>query len=115
MPQHNDTLYLGHMLDAARWIARRLAGLQQRDFDANEDLQLAVTHQLQIIGEAARLVSDATRQQLAQVPWRQITGMRHRLVHDYVNVDFGLVWTTATRDLAPLIAELEKVVPTTPP
>jgi uncharacterized protein with HEPN domain len=88
MSQRDDTLYLGHMLEAARWVLQRLAAITRQEFDSDMDLRLAVTHQLQVIGEASRCVSDVARRQLPGIPWRQITGMRNRIVHDYVNIDF---------------------------
>ena len=91
----DDRIYLVHMLEAARRISTRLSAADRAAFDRNEDLQLAMTHLLQTIGEAARMVSEATRAQLPAIPWRQITGMRHRIVHDYLNIDFDVVWDTA--------------------
>ena len=71
--------------------------------------QLALAHLLMIIGEAASRVSVPTREKHPDIPWPRIVGMRHRLVHDYVRTDFGVVWDTATEDLQPLIAALEKL------
>ncbi|MCA9113412.1 MAG: DUF86 domain-containing protein, partial [Planctomycetaceae bacterium] len=76
-------------------------------FDADENLQLAVTHLIQIIGEAARLVSDGFRDQHDVIPWHQITGMRHRIVHDYLNIDFDIVWEVAHREIEKLVTQLE--------
>ena len=107
---HEDyTVYLGHMLDAARWVERRVAGVSRAEFDQNIDMQFAVAH-LQIIGEAARKVDETDRNVLPQIPWRQITGMRHRIVHDYTRLNLNIVWKTSTEDIAPLIAELSKIV-----
>lgn len=115
MSRRDDTLYLGHMLDVARWVQQRVIGVDRATFDADEDLQLALTRQLQIIGEAAWRVSDATRQKLPQIPWPNIAAMRHKLVHDYMDVDLPLVWKSATEDLAPLVTALLTVIPTDPP
>jgi len=114
MSHRDDTLYLGHMFDAGRWIQQRLVAVTKDQFDSNMDLRLAVTHQLQVIGEAARCVSETARQASPGIPWRLITGMRHRIVHDYVNVDFETVWSTATQDIPPLVAELAKLIPIEP-
>lgn len=53
----------------------------------------------------------AVRQLHPEIPWTQIIGMRHRLVHDYTNIDIPTVWSTTVRDLYPLIAALEPLVP----
>jgi uncharacterized protein with HEPN domain len=83
----DDTVYLGHMLDQAHTIAGKVQGKTRAEFDADENLRLALAHLVQTIGEAARRVSDSTKTACPEVPWRQIMGMRHRIVHDYMNVD----------------------------
>jgi uncharacterized protein with HEPN domain len=106
-----DRLYFGHMLDAARGARAAMEGVSRETFDADENLRLAQAHRIQIIGEAARRVSSAGRQAHPEIPWRQITGMRHRIVHDYLNIRYSVVWEVVTRDLLALIEALEKVIP----
>ena len=67
----------------------------------------AVVHCIQEIGEAAARISPETRAVVAGVPWKQIVGMRHRIVHEYFNVDTNLVWEVLDRDLQPLIEALD--------
>ncbi len=67
---------------------------------------MALTHLIQTIGEAARLVSPAGRASVPALPWNAITGMRHHLVHDYLNVDLDIVWQTATTRMDELINAL---------
>ena len=115
MSKHNDALYLGHMLDYARLAHSKVAGISREQFDADDTLQFAVTHLIQIVGEAATQISPATRTNHPEVPWTDVAGMRHHIVHDYVNVDFDIVWETATRRLPALIEQLEKFTPPEPP
>jgi uncharacterized protein with HEPN domain len=91
----DDRLYLVDMLEIARRVERRVASVSTEQFNQNEDLQLALAHLLQTIGEAARLVSDQTRASFPTIPWKQITGMRHKIVHDYLDIRFDIVWATA--------------------
>ena len=86
----DDTLYLIHMLERARAVQRKVTGLTRAKFDADENLRLALVYLLQVIGEAARCVKESTRTQFRDIPWRQLTGMRHKIVHDYVNVNFDV-------------------------
>ena len=81
-------------------------------FDADENLRLAMAHLLQIIGEAAGRLSPEFREQHPEVPWKAIVGMRHKVVHDYLNVDYNVVWRTATEELPPLLSLLERLVAT---
>lgn len=110
MPK-DDRLYFGHMLDMARKAVSKVEGISREDYDDNENLRLALTHLVQIIGEAARLVSPEGRAAHPDIPWREITGMRHKIVHDYLNVDEDVVWEVVTHDLPSLVAILEKIVP----
>lgn len=110
MPK-GDLLYLGHMLDVSLQVVEKVAGLTREDFDDDENLRLAVTHLIQIIGEAARRVSAESRQQYPAIPWADIIGMRHKVVHDYLDVDFDVVWAVATDDLPQLASLLKPIVP----
>ena len=110
----DDLRYVGHMLDCAHQIEKFLAGKARAQYDADEVLRLAVIHLIQTMGEAARLVSDDFRQQHPQVPWPQIVGMRNRIVHDYLNVDFDITWEVASRDVPVLVQSLAPLLPPSP-
>jgi len=107
---HDDLVYVGHMLDLARQAVGKIAGMSRSNYDADENLRLALTHLVQTIGEAARRVSPERREQSPQIPWAKIVGMRHRVVHDYLHVDYDLVWGVVFRDLPPLIEELGRLL-----
>jgi len=110
----DDLRYVGHMVDCARRIQFYLTGKSRQDFDADEILRLAVIHLIQTIGEAARLVSGDFQQKHPAVPWLAIVGMRHRIVHDYLNVDFDIAWEVAAKDLSPLVRALAPLLPPSP-
>ncbi len=107
--QGDDRLYIRHMLDSAR-KAQAIAGKMSRaEFDADETTRLALTHLLQVIGEAARRVSRDYQDSRPLIPWSGVIGMRHKVVHDYLNVDDDVVWQTLQEDLPELIAALEQL------
>jgi uncharacterized protein with HEPN domain len=110
----DDLIYVGHMLDMACKIREKLRDKQRADYDNDENLRLAVLHLVQTVGEAARRVSPGFQSAHGEVPWSDIIGMRHKVVHDYLTVDFDLVWGVATEEIPPLIAQLEKIVPPSP-
>jgi uncharacterized protein with HEPN domain len=105
----DDLVYVGHMLESARDIAERVQGVDRGRFFQDPNLPFAITHLIQILGEAARRVSPDFRTAHPEIPWSQIVGMRHKIVHDYIHVDYETVWETATTDIGPLITELAKV------
>lgn len=109
--QKDDSVYLGHMLDMAEKAVQKVAGVDRASYDGDENLRLALAHLIQTIGEAARRVSDDFRNAHPQISWPQIVGIRHKVVHDYMHVDFDIVWAVATTDLPPLIAQLKPLVP----
>ena len=111
MFEKDDAVYLGHMLDTARRIFTRTEKLTRERFDADENLRLSLVHLVQIIGEAARCVSPERCAAHPAIPWREITGMRHKIVHDYMDVSEDVLWEVVTRDLPPLLAILEEVAP----
>ena len=68
-------------------------------FMADEKTQSAVMRQLEIIGEAAKRMSDALKQSAGDVPWREIAATRDRLIHGYFSVKLEIVWNVVDRDL----------------
>ena len=75
MPRPDEAL-LVDMLDAARRVQSKAAAVSRAAFDDDEDLQLAIVYLIQVIGEAARRVTEDQRRALPAIPWRDIIGMR---------------------------------------
>lgn len=106
-----DAAFLLDMLLAARDAQSFVEGLDEAAFLASRLHQNAVIRSLEVLGEAAGRISEATRASHPEVPWREMTGMRHRLIHDYADVRFDLVWTVIRDHLPPLIAALGRLIP----
>ena len=109
--EDRDAALLLDMLLAARDAVGFLAGVDEAAFLDSRLHQNAVIRSLEVIGEAAAKVSQATRSAHPQIEWRDMIGMRHRLIHGYADVRLDLVWTVAANQLPPLIAALEPLVP----
>lgn len=109
----DDRERLRDILDAAEKIHIRVQRGRDR-FDDDEDLQIVLTHLVQIVGEAASRLSTELISRNPQVPWRRITGMRHRVVHDYFAVDLDILWAAATNEVPGLADEIRKILTTTP-
>lgn len=110
MSQRNNRVYIQHMIDNSNKAINFVKDISREDFDNDEKLRLALTHLLQVIGEAARRISIEFRDNHPQIPWKEIVGMRSKVVHDYLNVDEDIVWATIKHDLPSLIVELERLL-----
>ena len=106
-----DEAYLLDMLLAAREIREHTAGVSWQHFAEDRVLQNALMHLIQIIGEAAHKVSAEFREAHPGVPWTEVIGMRHRLVHEYFRIIPEKVWDVVEHHIAPLIEALEPLVP----
>lgn len=94
------------MLEAARMAVSYIRDVTEDQFVLDTEKQDAVVYRIGVIGEAARNVSEETRNALA-LRWPDITGMRNRVFHGYNDVRIATVWTTVTNDLPQLIAAIE--------
>ena len=90
----DDVIRLRHMLDAAWEATGFCAGRTRADLERNRQLLLAVIRDLEIVGDAATKVSAETIVAQHRIPWPDIIGMRHRLIHGYFDVDVEIVWNT---------------------
>ncbi len=102
----DDLVRLRHMLDAAEEAIGFARGRERSDLDHDRQFVLALVKDIEIVGEAAYQTSDETRADLSDIPWDDIIGMRHRLVHAYFDIDLEIVWQTVQNDLPPLVEQL---------
>jgi len=105
----SDSVRIRHILDAARQATAFIRGRSRRDLDTDQMLNLSLIRLLEVIGEAARGVSDPLREAHPEVAWKKMTGLRDRLIHGYFDVNLDIVWETVTQDLPSLIATVEKL------
>ena len=108
---NRDGAYLLDMLLAAHDEVEFTGRITYSQFENSRLHQNAIFKALEIVGKAASRVSFGMRESQPDIPWREIIGMRNRLVHVYFDVDIGLVWRTVQEDLPALIAQLERIVP----
>ena len=106
-----DEALLLDLLIAARKIVRYTDASTLEEFAGSDVLQDAVMRQIQIIGEAASRISPETREKHPHIPWHEMIGMRHRLVHQYREIDVQRVWDAARISVPELIAAIEPLVP----
>jgi uncharacterized protein with HEPN domain len=108
--EERDKAYLADMLAAAR-DARMLArDLSYDTLMADVRTRLALERALEIIGEAARRVSAATREANPQIPWKGIIGTRNALAHQYGAIDYRRLYATSKQGVPALIEALERLL-----
>ncbi len=106
-----DLQFLLDMLQSAELIASYTKHCSEAKFAEDIQLQDAVIRRILVIAEAARRVSDSTRQALPSIAWPEINGMRNRLVHGYDDINLSVVWDVVQAEIPPLIAELTLHIP----
>ena len=102
-----DSVRLRHMVEAIEAAMQFTKRRSRADLDTDTMLMFALVRAIEVVGEAASKVSDATRAKMPGVPWREIVSMRNRVVHAYFDIDRDILWTTATEALPPLLAYLK--------
>ncbi|MFB3880023.1 MAG: DUF86 domain-containing protein [Armatimonadota bacterium] len=113
-PEERDAGFLLDMLEQARGIDRAVAGRTLEGYLQDEDLRLIVERRLEIIGEAARRVSESFRSAHPEIPWRDIIAQRNLLIDDYGEIEDDIVWNVATISVPELIALPGPLVPQPP-
>jgi len=113
-PDERDAAYIWDMLDSARTLRDFVEGVTFYDYSKDKKLQLAVERALEIIGEAARRVSETYRQAHPEIPWQSIIAQRNVLAHEYGEIKHELIWKVATKRIPDLISSLERLIPSPP-
>jgi uncharacterized protein with HEPN domain len=102
---NDQRVYVLHALDAIDAILEYTSGGRD-EFMADRKTQDAVIRNIEILGQAVKGLAEETRARDTTVPWRQIAGMRDKLIHDYFGVDLALVWDVVERELPTLRPKL---------
>jgi uncharacterized protein with HEPN domain len=98
------------MIEAAEAALEFSEGESKEQFSGDRLVAYAVVRAVQLVGQAARGVSDELQAAHPEIPWRQMIGMRNVVVHDYADVDLALVWKTVRKDLPDLIPCLRAIL-----
>ena len=110
----SDRLRLQDILDAIHVIQEYLPP-DRAAFDRDAPLQSHIYRHLMMVGEAAWSLSQPLKDRNPHIPWRQIEGMRHIMVHDYFKVDWNIVYTTAKEHVPVLKPQIEIILASLPP
>lgn len=110
MPPRGWQLRIEDILEAIGKIQRYIRGMDYEKFSEDEKSVDAVIRNFTVIGEAARRISDDYTEAHPDLPWEEMRGIRNIVVHEYFGVSLPILWETATRDLPPLVPQLEKLL-----
>ena len=108
--KRDDTVYLHHILDAIGVIESYTKGMTENEFLSNSMAHDAVVRQMEIIGEAARNISDEYQRKHPKLPWAKMIGIRNKIIHEYFNINYAIVWDTVKDDLPVLSKSIKKIL-----
>ena len=110
MSKRDPRICLQQMLDHAREASSLFEGRTRADLDSDRLLNLSLVRLLEVVGEAAHRIPTEKRVDYPQIPWVEVIGLRHRLIHGYDRVDFDILWNILKDDLPALIENLESAL-----
>ena len=113
-PESRDAAYLWDIIRATEKTIRSTEGIGLREYLANEDLRLTVERRLEIIGDAAKRISEAFRAEHLEIPWGAMIGQRNVMAHQYDEIDHERVWNVVQQNLPELMRLIEPLVPPPP-
>ena len=109
-----DAAHLWDIVETSRDIREFTAGVKPHEYLVDRKLQLAIERAIEIIGEAARHLSDAFKPDHPDIPWRQIVAQRHVIAHEYGEIKQERLWLVATKEVPNLVEQLEPLLPPRP-
>jgi len=110
MSKRDWKLFVMDILECIGKIENYISGISYEDFAKDEKTKDAVLRNLEIIGEAANQIPKAIQKKYKEVPWPDIIGMRHRLIHGYFVVDYDIVWEIISKELPDLKEKIKRIL-----
>ncbi len=110
MNHHVNIPYLKHILEAIADIQSSIKRLSKNEFKGNKDVKDAAIRRIEIIGEAAKNISNELKAKHPEVEWKKIAGSRDIMIHAYFDVDLDIVWGIASKDLPKLKKQIQQIL-----
>jgi uncharacterized protein with HEPN domain len=105
----DDLAYIEHILLSISKIEAFTKNMTRSDFEKNEMVQDAVIRNIEIIGEVSKRISSDFKTSYYEIPWREMSGMRDKLIHDYMGVDIDVVWKSIEIDIPQLSTLIRRI------
>jgi len=109
MSKRRDQDYLSDILEAIKRIKIYTKGMTFSQFIKNNKTQDAVVRNIEVIGEATKHLSNEFRKKHPQVPWKEMAGIRDKMIHHYFGVNYEIVWTIVKQELTLLINQVKEI------
>ena len=106
----NYRLYLQDILSAIRAIEKFVKGMEFEKFERDDKTSSAVIRKLEVIGEAVKNIPEGFKRKYPEIPWKEMAGMRDKLIHFYFGIDYNLVWQTVKQRVPQIKPLLSKIV-----
>lgn len=111
MPKKQPIEYLRHIADECAYITSVITPtLEKSNFLFDETLKRAVVRSLEIIGEASKQIPADIKYTWNDIKWKHIAGMRDKLIHDYMGIDYGIVWDVVKNEIPHLHIQIQQVI-----
>lgn len=107
---NRDPVFIDHILHEIVFIEEKCSGKTLDDLISDEDLQHMVSRALEIIGEASRSISPDLKKEYSEIPWREIIGLRDRIIHGYFSINWVIVWDIITTELKDFKLQLSQII-----
>ncbi len=105
-----EKVYIKHILDSIERLESYIQGANKEKFMKESIIQDAIIRKIEVIGEASKFISKETKEKNKDIPWKDIAGMRDKLIHAYFGVDLDAVWETVKKDIPVLKKEISKLI-----
>ena len=109
MKKRDDSVFVMHILDSIKAIGEFSKNISRKDLESNRLKQSAIVREIEIIGEASKNISEEFKKRHKEIPWREISGTRDKIIHHYFGLNLDMIWEIVTEDLPDLKNKLNKI------